>query len=322
MPEPLARILLPPSERSWETFAEMVEPTVPSLIGGGIVASSGMTLLFAKQGTGKGTVCAAVCARLVQEGYKVLVVDWERHPEEWFPRIRGLLKPEQWSMVAHCKDDFLESDIVRAFETIQIAIQDFGATAIIIDSYAFAVPQVANKSVDPLQVQALQFAKTVSKFGIPALVTTHVTKAPGRKTEPYGSVYLPAAARLTWGLTKSEKSQGNELVVELTHYKANSFPTQATKEITFYYNDDDIITSYKWDDVGETLVARIKGALAQLGIATWQEVHKNVQMKYRKEFINAQSVKVTLYNHSKPEGPRTYLFDRVDGGFCLKGTKR
>jgi hypothetical protein len=108
----------------------------------------------------------------------------------------------------------------------------------------------------------------------------------------------------------------------LTHYKANSFPTQATKEITFYYNDDDIITSYKWDDVGETLVARIKGALAQLGIATWQEVHKNVQMKYRKEFINAQSVKVTLYNHSKPEGPRTYLFDRVDGGFCLKGTKR
>ena len=50
----------------------------------------GHTILYGTGGVGKGTVATAWSAGLVTAGHRVLILDYENHPEEWARRYRGI----------------------------------------------------------------------------------------------------------------------------------------------------------------------------------------------------------------------------------------
>src|SRR5262245_26422680 len=61
----------------------------------------GHTILYGTGGVGKGVLVTSWIARMVAEGHRVLLVDYENHPEEWARRYAGLRGAQGVEAILH-----------------------------------------------------------------------------------------------------------------------------------------------------------------------------------------------------------------------------
>lgn len=71
--------------RTLDAFS--TEPPPPMIIDR--LDPTGHSILYGPGGAGKGTLASWWILQLAREGKRVLIVDYENHPEEWARRIHG-----------------------------------------------------------------------------------------------------------------------------------------------------------------------------------------------------------------------------------------
>ena len=189
---------------------------------------SSHTILYGTGGVGKGTLTAWWIVQLVAAGHRVLIVDYENHPDEWSRRIHGLGGDRSavgWvAPLTAAWRGRLGAIWVQAPELAELA-RDWGATYLVLDS---VVP--ACGAIDPLKPEAAgQYAGALERIGLPALSLAHVTKSESL-SYPFGSVFWHNLARVTWSL----KADGEGAAV-LAMRKANNYPRATRQRIEALY---------------------------------------------------------------------------------------
>lgn len=300
--KPIAKILPAPLLPGVWRADTMPEPQVATLMANGIISSDGITLIFAKGGTGKGLVCVELARALIEEGHTVLIVDFERHYSEWYGRIGGLIPADYKSRLYGMNDDAVSGSIKDMEETLSAAIRDYRVTVLILDSYGWAKPRVGNKgTADPQSAEAIEFGNALMRLGVPTLVTTHVAKN-GKRPEPYGSVYLTNVCRAVWSLDKLPVVVPNQNRLQLRWHKGNGYEPQPDAVMTFTFSEGQPV-SCEWVATYKTLVDKIYGVLLQ-NDATHGQIYDILKERYpRDTSIKAESIRQTCLMYSR-EGVR------------------
>jgi hypothetical protein len=177
----------------------------------------GHTILFGAGGVGKGSLACAWTVGLVNSGKTVLIVDYERHPEEWRRRV-GSLDPDTLEHVYHVTPT---GALWQSVGELRRLIAETGADVVIIDSIVIAC---AGRDVMDPGTAAL-YAQAVAALEVPVLSLGHNTKA-GDLHYPFGSVFWHNLARLTWSL--SLEAAGLVLACR----KANNYQTPPRQAVT------------------------------------------------------------------------------------------
>lgn len=180
---------------------------------------AGHTILFGPGGVGKGTVASSWIAELVLDGLRVLIVDYENHPDEWARRVDGLGDADSRSAILWVGPytaawQGIRGPIWRQAADLRRLAEAWAADVVVIDSI---VP--ACGATDPTKPEAsAQYAAALELIGRPVLSLAHVPKADVAPVYPFGSAFWHNLARVTWSLTAGAAGQ-----VILTNRKANNY---------------------------------------------------------------------------------------------------
>lgn len=243
------------------------DPPAPMLIGR--LDPLGHTILYGTGGVGKGALSCSWIVQLVQDGHRVLILDYERHPEEWSRRIAALHRGVHDSdrvrhMVPADSIHKAAADIARV-----CAKHDIGY--VVVDSAVMACGS------DPLKPEAAaDYAAAILDIGRPVLSLAHVTKVDDARY-PFGSVFWHNLARMTWSLS------GDDGEVLLKHRKHNNYQGLGTFALTVTWSDEGQLREVWEKGYNQTVLQRVldemppEGAtLADLLAAINDEEHKPV----------------------------------------------
>jgi hypothetical protein len=197
-----------PGERAGPTVLELTgarvladippEPPAPLLVGR--IHPRAHTILYGTGGSRKGTLCAAWIVELVKLGHRVVVADYEDHPDEWRGRVGSLGGSAPLTEVLHVAPLSPAWKGVRgplwaqAVDLRRLA-DEWGATLLVVDSIV-----VACGGADPMDPGTpARYAAALQEIGRPVLSLAHVAKE-GGLTYPFGSIFWHNLARATWSL--------------------------------------------------------------------------------------------------------------------------
>ena len=178
---------------------------------------AGHTILYGPGGVGKGVLASSWTVQLVRDGHRVLIVDYENHPDEWARRVDGLggadalagalwVGPFTTGWAGRRGPLWAQADDLRALA------DETGATFLIVDSIVPACG--ATDATKP--EAAAQYAGALELIGRPVLSIGHVTKAESL-AYPFGSAFWHNLARVTWSLARD----GQRAI--LANRKANNY---------------------------------------------------------------------------------------------------
>jgi AAA domain-containing protein len=195
------------------------------------IAPEGHTMLFGPGNAGKGLLTCSWVEQHVDEGGRVLLLDFEDHPEEWARRLWGLGGVDMFegTPVRHISPlrTAFDKDGVRWHE-LALAAREHEATLIVIDSIAYAIP-----GLDPSEPKAATaYSSAIQQFGLPVLSLAHMNRA-GDDRYPFGSVFWHAGARLTWSLVP-DGDRGSKL----NNRKHNNYEWRGAYRVTSDWLDD------------------------------------------------------------------------------------
>ncbi len=130
---------VPSQVRTLSDFS--VDPPPPMLIER--LDPTGPTILYGAGGVGKGTYACWLAWRLTKEGHRVLLLDYEHHPEEWSRRVYGLggiAEMGRISYIAPLSVHWLgkRGPLWDTADEIRRLCGDEGITVCIVDSLAIA----------------------------------------------------------------------------------------------------------------------------------------------------------------------------------------
>jgi hypothetical protein len=160
------------------------------------------TVLYGAGGSRKGTVAASWIARLRGAGHRVLIADYEDHPEEWAGRVRSLGGPDAAGGVLHVSPlgpswRGARGALWEQAPDLRELAAAWAATVLVVDSIV-----VACGGADPMDPGTpAQYGAGLQQIGVPTLSLAHVTKE-GSLLYPFGSVFWHNLARVTWSLEK------------------------------------------------------------------------------------------------------------------------
>lgn len=183
------------------------------------------TVLFGTGGTGKGVIAAWWAVELAKMGKTVLVVDYERHKDEWARRVRTFAcdiveprtktNPTGW----HDPKETPHTDPLEITKRIHVfqpdgviwdvigdidrAITETGADIVMVDSVTFAVAGSGSKVED--SETATRYYSACQTLSVPFVSIAHVTKADADPAYPFGSVFWHNGARVTVGVVARGK---------------------------------------------------------------------------------------------------------------------
>ncbi len=158
------------------------------------------TILYGTGGSRKGTVAAGWIGELVELGHRVLIVDYEDHPDEWSGRIRSLHGAAVCDEVVHVAPASVawkgrRGALWRQADEIRALAVALDITYVVVDSIV-----VACAGEDPMDPGTpAKYAAGLQQLGRPVLSLAHVTKD-GGLAYPFGSVFWHNLARVTWSL--------------------------------------------------------------------------------------------------------------------------
>ncbi len=213
-----------------------VEPREPSPLLIDRLDPEGHTILFGAGGCGKGTIAAWWIARLAAAGYRVLILDYESHADEWARRVDGLGGPLAragvlWVAPLAAAWQGTRGPLWRQARDIRTLATAWRADYLVVDSI---VP--ACGATDPTKPEAAsQYAGGLEYIGLPALSLAHVPKVDAAPLYPFGSAFWHNLARTTWSVTKSGENAGH--VVTLAHRKHNNYASLGKFTVTVEWID-------------------------------------------------------------------------------------
>jgi hypothetical protein len=167
-------------------------PAPPLIVGR--ISPDGHTMLFGPGDAGKGLTACSWVMQHVKDGGRVLILDFEDHPEEWARRLFGLGGTEMFEGTPIRHVSPLRNGAPK-WRLLVEAAREHGATLIVVDSVAYAIP-----GTDPSDPQAATaYSAAIQPFGVPVLSLAHMNRM-GDARYPFGSVFWHAGARITWSL--------------------------------------------------------------------------------------------------------------------------
>ena len=198
----------------------------PQPLLGGRLSPDGHTILFGPGNAGKGVLASSWVTNHVQDGGRVLILDFEDHPEEWARRIWGLGgQPMMSGPIRHV------SPLTHGapdWDLLHAVGREHRSTLVVIDSVAYAVP-----GKDPsLAETATAYSAVIQPFGSPVLSLAHMNRV-GDMRYPFGSVFWHAGARVTWSLVPGANGES-----KLRNAKANNYEWQGEYVVTSEWLDD------------------------------------------------------------------------------------
>lgn len=162
-------------------------------------------------GVGKGEAACWALGRLLHEGHRPLIIDWEHRQREWSMRLAAI---------------GVDVDYVD-FEAVHVKDRQIAQTLIdLVDGYDVVVWDSASASRPPAKANdtgqeeaARATIRVIRQFGIPVLLIAHENKANTRGSvrTAYGSVAWMAEARLAW---HADRKPGS-VVLKLVCTKSN-----------------------------------------------------------------------------------------------------
>jgi hypothetical protein len=192
----------------------------------------GHTIVYGTGGIGKGTLASKWIGELVQDDdARVLIVDYELHPEEWARRIEGLgywdLKDRIiWTAPNGTDAKVTQGALWDHTAALKALVEQAGITYMVIDS----VIQACMGADVTEQDAPTRYAAALQKIGVPTLSLGHVRRD-GDTEYPFGSVGWHNNARLTWSLNRN----GSDTI--LTNRKHNNYEGQQRYAVTVIWLD-------------------------------------------------------------------------------------
>lgn len=157
-----------------------------------ILSPEGTTVLFGEGGDGKGWIAAKLAARLIEQGIRVAVLDFENHPNEWVYRLTtfGVSMDKIVYLAPPTTMEKWANDSAAKY------LRDLGVQFLIVDSAMYA-----SNVDDPYSPSsALGYKRARSKLGnLPAILLAHTAKG---QDSIFGSVFWRNEARVVWRLNK------------------------------------------------------------------------------------------------------------------------
>lgn len=215
---------------------------------------TGHTILYGTGGVGKGTLASDWIVSLRTQGLRILIVDYENHPDEWARRIYGLggaqlmdgiliVNPLTASWGGRRGPIWEQAPELRALALA------FAADVAVIDSIVMGCG-----GVDPLKPEAAAlYAGGLEYIGLPALSLAHVSKDLSLAM-PFGSVFWHNLARMTWSLERRAET------ALLVNHKHNNYPRAPKLEVTITFDDGRPVEIWE-RPYAQVLAARIDVAL-------------------------------------------------------------
>lgn len=202
----------------------------------GRISPDGHTIVFGPGDSGKGVIVCSWVHQHVEDGGKVLLLDFEDHPEEWARRLDGLGGPDMFGGDPILHVSPLRTALVTDargvsainWDGLYAAADTMSASLIVIDSIAYAVP-----GRDPSEPgTATEYSRLIQPFGTPVVSLAHMNRM-GDERYPFGSVFWHAGARITWSLV-AEGDDG----AKLTSRKHNNYEWQGAYRVTVDWLDN------------------------------------------------------------------------------------
>jgi hypothetical protein len=197
---------------------------------------TGHNILYGRGGVGKGLLVASEIVRLTNDGERVMVIDYEDHPDEWSRRVQALdgdrsavlhvapLDPERWKGKTGA--------LWEVAPRLRALADDFGATWTIIDSITpacFGADVIAAGTPH-------QYGGGVSIIGRPTISIGQINRA-GDLAYPFGSVHWHYQIRASWSIeTPPGGLRGTNLL--LTDRKANNYAMAERMQADVTWWDD------------------------------------------------------------------------------------
>lgn len=210
----------------------------------------GPTILYGPGGIGKGVLASSWASRLQQAERRVLILDYEDHPEEWARRVHGLSGEDAM--------DILHVPALREWggaiwmhsESVREFVESEGITYLVIDSAVMACA-----GTDPSSPEAPSlYSSGLQAIGVPSLTLAHVNRAHDARY-PFGSVFWHNLARITWSLMP----KGEERL--LVARKHNNYAKPGASSVTSTWHDG--VLGEVWEKPAAwTLLDRIAEALS------------------------------------------------------------
>ena len=213
----------------------------------GRISPVGHTMLYGPGNAGKGVLTSSWLSQHVEEGGRVLILDFEDHPEEWARRVRGLIGATNGAVLHVSPLRMGKLD----WEALYATAHAHGSTLVVIDSVAYAAP--GGDPSDPAMATA--YSAAIQPFGLPVLSLAHTSKN-GDIKMPFGSVFWHAGARVTWSLMPATQ-QGES---RLHNRKANNYDWQGEYVVTSDWLDERLVAVHEVR-YSASVVERIADAL-------------------------------------------------------------
>jgi hypothetical protein len=195
-------------------------------------------IIFGDGGAAKSYTGLYLAGRLVEQGFKLSLFDWELAGEDHRDRLErlfGKLMPR--ILYARC-----ERPLVYESDRLRRIVRDEKIDYAIYDSVAFACdgpPEAAEV--------ASRYFRAVRQIGVGSLNIEHVSKADDSDGKPFGSTFWHNGARSTWYVKLTDASpDGKTLDVGLFNRKSNlgqlqlptGFRIEFTADRTYFTKSD------------------------------------------------------------------------------------
>lgn len=264
------------------------------------IDSDGHTILYGTGDVGKGTIASSWIAQLVASGKKVLILDYENHPNEWARRIGALLRDPDldrqvwWAGPLRHDWPGRRGPIWDQAKSIRKFIETDAIDMVVVDSI---VPACGGADVMEPGAPG-RYAGALQYLGVPVLSIAHVTKADELRY-PFGSVFWHNLARVTWSLNRAAGGR-----LELVNRKSNNHEKAGRFEVTVTWQDDEL--REVWErGYSAALADRIADVLGDEASTVGQIVRRlNEECDDGETEVKDNSVRTALRRHIGGLAPR------------------
>ena len=245
------------------------------------------TLLYGKGGVGKGFTACWLILRLVREGKRVMVLDYEGNDIEWVSRLRamGMTATEAESVAYrepyNARDwNSVPSALDKAATVVREQARSLGIDYLVIDS---ATAAGAGGEGMGGEESARRLFAGLAEIGLPSLILAHIPKAAQpHPSMPFGSQAWNALARRSWSVEAMESgddevTEGIDLTrhlrLEYRNHKASSSEHAPDQHLDFAFYPTGGIEVTTTDGVKMTLANTLWNILTEpMTVKTIREV--------------------------------------------------